>query len=356
MTTIERIKVLPFQLYNFVLIYGQGVTFKIIKVYRVFYSLTVSSFTEFSYTYVNDATVNTIYDVIINTVDGTTSSIPLVNVVIWYAIASGSQKIVRMKNCLFFTSNGSCQLGCNTSSEGEVLSNRSCVKCIVNTDDNLYLFGNTCISSCPNGYGYNIDNKCLKCPFGDNPFEYLDLNANNCIFACPRSTSMIVDSANKVCSDCFKMNKFKRFPPDPIKCVNDCDPSDIKDNLNALCYACKSNNLYYYKNSCLPSCPKYGVVSDTVTNTCIICSDYDKKVDRDQCVFSCPAGRMIKPETPECVSCQSLGYFNNFGVCDEKCKDNTGPDENNDCQECQKMKKYVFEKNCVEILCYVQIK
>jgi hypothetical protein len=341
-------EILPLPYLNFIIIYGKSssepnsVSINVVKIDTKSYTFTI-----FSSANTIIMGLQTFYSLIyaINT-QATIYSIKLFSL---YMNTSSNERLSRIIPCMFFQMSV-CQLACNQSVEGEDYVNRVCVKCINNIKNNkTKLYGNVCVEACPYGWAYDGNNKCYKCPTSAEPLlTFYDVFINACANKCTSSMSLIVDSVNKVCMDCQKLGKFNRSPPTATACIDVCDPSDVIDTVNGMCYACKVNGLYYYNRNCLATCPKYGIISDANTNACTVCPEINKYFNENSCVDTCPPGRMLKPNTPECVTCQSLLLFNNIGVCSETCADETGPDKNGDCRPCGQLGLLIFDKKCVE--------
>jgi len=152
-------------------------------------------------------------------------------------------------------------------------NNELTAKCVELIKDNIYLYNNSAVTMCPDGFVTNVEHVCRPC------FYYLGM----CVLSCP-----------------FPFMK----------------QSD---------YTCKRRSLkrrlYIYQNAQVKTCPftkkvKTGPNSEGV---CLPCHDMNKYTSVDTCVDSCPFYLFENKSALTCTACRKRKYFKYLERCVKKC-------------------------------------
>ncbi|KAL4435521.1 hypothetical protein ABPG74_020297 [Tetrahymena malaccensis] len=209
----------------------------------------------------------------------------------------------------------------------------NCVKCSQNTCQQckapLFLYNNTCKSSCPDNYFPDENGICKQCK---------NLKCKTC------------DSTN--CLSCFQDSQYP-FLNESGDCVSQCESNQyLKQLINnsLICKACSSD----FGTSCL----------QCNSQACLKCAypQYISKLNNNSCVTDCPSGqygndqshlcqncentkcdKCNKLNPSQCLSCISEFPYLDQGQCLSQCQEGYFPDSNNHCQSCSSK----YDSNCI---------
>jgi hypothetical protein len=107
-----------------------------------------------------------------------------------------------------------------------------------------------------------------------------------CQDSCPENTYL--DIASRTCMPCTadKPNCCTTYFFQK-KCYTKCPDGTLPDQTGKSCYACFETGKFYYKNSCVDSCPRGSVVKDSVCN---VCTASGQIFYNGKCIDACPSG------------------------------------------------------------------
>ena len=191
----------------------------------------------------------------------------------------------------------------------------STYNCYVNChDDNLFTFGNECVSKCPSNYPY-IDNDGKTCVDDCSDSNSVLQSGNKCSANC--GTQYPIDGTNKCTPNCKKENTY------------------LDTNLNKCLFKCPSNKYKFFglvENFCTDSCTNYGGFVNPTDKTCI-----DKCPEEypyilppyNICTRNCKSTSfsLLDKTTKRCTS--SCPNFQHRGICLNQCPQSTIPDVHN---------------------------
>ena len=239
----------------------------------------------------------------------------------------------------------------NSTSYTCMLCNANCLTCIGTSSycltcgfstigANLYLYGSSCLLTCPDGYFANVTaNTCDPCHFGCATCTGPLLT--NCIVCNNYNNSGTIDVYYKVvgqttCNTSCPTGQFISSLPNA--CAS-CDPGCISCSITSTnCTINACNTGYYYlatNNSCLSTCPD-NYYANTTTGLCTVCAagcqlcyggslnectqcqiatnnvSYFKVIDVNTCTTTCPNGSYpyslllaCKYCDPSCLTCNT---------------------------------------------------
>jgi hypothetical protein len=117
----------------------------------------------------------------------------------------------------------------------------NCVKC---QSAGKTFFNYNCIDSCPEGTGPNGDGICMVCAaFSDDKYYY----NGQCVSNCPAGTTY--DGDNNICLDCSLNGQVAMEG----KCVDHCE--EPYGRVGNICYVCRNIGSYFYQTECVSTCP-----------------------------------------------------------------------------------------------------
>ena len=264
----------------------------------------------------------------------------------------------------------SCDTACATCSGPRETQCSSC-------NSGYYLFNNTCSESCPSGYYQdNTTNTCTACnsicatcigPESSNCTAciigyYLDVSGLGCGTSCP--VGYWLDQVHNNCSQCSAECAVCSGPsnqecascavgyflqPNSTICRSTCPAGFYGRNENNNCLRCPEGCLscdewgtcsscqagYYLQptqDRCEVSCPP-GTWKNSTFSVCSFCH-----LDCSECFgpgrrecSACPAGKYLHPQTKECGTDCTDGYYKNFSsnectTCNSSCATCTDAD------------------------------
>ncbi|CAD8163692.1 unnamed protein product [Paramecium octaurelia] len=249
----------------------------------------------------------------------------------------------------------------------------------------LYMYSNTCLSSCPPGtyksnqIYYDCSQNCLECDsFGCNKCangsflndgscsnycpNYYNIIQNQCEEQCPEGTFLYIDQCYASCP----ANTYTYLQA----CILDCPLRTIV--IDFICYQCPGRcavcknqyeclncdePYYQYKGECVMACPTVLPYQNKIYHECQSeCSPntYEKGYDcvkecdliiyQNKCVKQCPYGyygnTICKPCKLECKDCTD------FNICTE-CSDHFYLEHNQCDKQCTRIKD-LKQKKCVD--------
>lgn len=230
-----------------------------------------------------------------------------------------------------------CVSTCNYLQGYYLYENNQCVKC---KEKSLYVYDNTCINECPEGY-YKIEketNKCLSCTeYGKIIFP----EKKQCVDEC-NEDGYILDKSTNRCLSCADMNYYLY----ESTCVSECPASLGYVPINNECILCSSIGKVYYDNQCISSCP-YRTISKA--GQCLSCEDAGLFIYGSQCVEKCPDLFILKPEINTCVPCKEMGMYTLDKKCVPKCPISyTFEKITYQCMTCKEAGAYNHRGECVQ--------
>ena len=255
------------------------------------------------------------------------------------------------------SSNFRCML-CNANCMTCVNTSSTCLTCGFSAmGANLYLFGSSCLLTCPNGYFANSVNSfnftCDLCHFGcatcNGPF------LTNCTVCSNYNNSGTITPYYKVlgatlCDTACPTGQF--IPSSPPNVCAYCDRSCISCSIaatNCTVSSCSSGYFYFALNSsCLLSCPN-NYYANTTSHNCTQCEvgcqlcfggslnectqcqitaaniSFFKVIDVNTCNQTCPPGQYPYPLLLSCRACHSSCLTCNTSDIDcQTCNNITG--------------------------------
>ncbi|RHZ87101.1 hypothetical protein Glove_40g11 [Diversispora epigaea] len=232
---------------------------------------------------------------------------------------------------------------CNTCKKGYYLSNNDCKACAPGCA--TCSSDGTC-TSCLDGLQLSTDGKtCTPVSTSPTPClatQYFD--GNVCV-PCDPSCDSCYGGTPSSCLTCASPNLYlEGFCVSPVdgKCTIPSSPSQVffADNTQGICQACPS------------SCTDCAFDSSATLVKCSKCIP-GYVLDIDQCVQSCPDGKVINPDdratciacsqncatcdgpsTDQCLSCQDPSQFSLNGVCSATPCPSSYVTQNNTCVKC----------------------
>ena len=235
-----------------------------------------------------------------------------------------------------------CVETCESIYSEYIIESNSCYNC---KENNKYFHIDKCVNACPIGTVVDaFTNECISCKSQSK--YYLN---GNCVDSCDANQLYYEDTY--VCYTCSE--KDKAFPyKQGDHCVNTCSEGYATDDELLMCVFCKTQNTFYYNNTCYPSCP-FGYIYDN-DNICYTCKDKfpttTPYIQDNTCVDKCSRGYEVNDEYKLCTSCKSLNQFlNHNNKCVDACEVHALYDEYNVCYYCNETSlTYYQDNNCVE--------
>ena len=204
-------------------------------------------------------------------------------------------------------------------------------------DDNYILGGIYCYKNCPSGY-YELQNYCFKCPI-------YDIDNQICSRRC--KNNQIYDELNGICYSCKSFNQYKNFELN--KCIDDCSPFNlINDDINFTCNSCKDLGQFLQGGKCVNDCgPEH--FKDEENKVCIKCNK-EEFFQNGECVKECDKLYKVDIKAKRCILCTPKEPFFQDGKCVKECNKFYKIDKtNNTCVNCQITNKpYLQNNECVQ--------
>ena len=215
----------------------------------------------------------------------------------------------------------SCPYGAITDS-----TNRVCTICSLT---GKYVSSNTCVATCPEGYGTDSSNVCISCT-ASSKVSY----NNQCVSTCPAGYGKDASSNCVACTTTYSYNGV---------CTATCPTGWGAQTSPRSCIDCSLSSKYSYNNLCTATCPA-GWGATTSPNACISCTASSKVSYNNQCVSTCPAG--YGNSSSNCVACTTTYSYN--GVCTATCPTGWGAETSpRSCVSCAASSKVSYNNQCV---------
>ncbi|KAL4494135.1 hypothetical protein ABPG72_016091 [Tetrahymena utriculariae] len=261
-----------------------------------------------------------------------------------------------------------CDNSCKTCEQVST----QCTSC----DNNKYLQGTTCQSSCDSNYYPNSDRKCIICSSKfpnctqctassclqcNLPYFFVE-GQNTCQNQCPKGYGSIINVTNNTCKACTNSDCQSCLASNLSLC-DSCYPNSSKPYLSetACVSQCTSNEYVETSSNKCILCSLKTQGCDTCTETsCKSCSTQYLNVINGSCVDDCSPLKKVETPIKECVqdcvtidpsfifcvSCQidpsnnkiclvcENGKYLDQSLCLSSCPDGKYPDSNSICQLC----------------------
>lgn len=304
-----------------------------------------------------------------------------------------------------FVYNGSCVRTC-PSNANKVDKRRydkyTIFACIDSCPTDKYIFGNKCVSSCPNPNTAIYKNECVQCSklgmYTDNQHCVNSCNVvqyeNRCYNSCPQTNKFMYNgtclhscpsNAKKVDEQHHEPNNFfvcmETCPSEKYtfgnNCVSSC-PDRKRLPVNGKCIACHEVGKYddgskcvdmcpnlHYEYRCVDYCPTYPTYFKIFNKTCVrncpksapissFIYNYITKRNDYRCLKNCPIGTYLKEN--KCVTWCETDYFILNKLCVKKCpvdalyisSDYVQNTYNKECSKFCKESDYLLNFTCME--------
>lgn len=282
-----------------------------------------------------------------------------------------------------FVYNGTCIESCpqNASKVNEQLHEHKLISLLVCTDTcptDKFIFGNKCVSNCPNSSRLPLNGKCVACyevgKFDDglkcvDICETLHYN-NSCVNICPSYFKIFNKTCVSSCPKAAPFITFKHFEYLNLygyACVEKCDNDEYISEKECRSY-CYSDE-FILKNFCVKSCPTEApYISDTNISRgyigrkeCLIhCKDSDYSLNftcfrrcpngyygyKNQCFETCPNNSPYTSHDGKChYKCPTL---RRGLTCYDKCPRGTFQFKQTCVQNCPSAKPYHYKDKCLK--------
>ena len=235
-----------------------------------------------------------------------------------------------------------CVETCESIYSEYIIESNSCYNC---KENNKYFHINKCVDACPIGTVEDaLNNECISCK--DQSQYYLN---GKCVDSCNDNQLYYEDTY--ICYTCNEKDEAFPYKQDD-HCVNQCSEGYSTDDELLMCVYCKAQNMFYYNDTCYPSCP-FGYIYNN-DNICYTCKDKfpttTPYIQDNTCVDKCSRGYEVNEEYKLCTSCKSLNQFlNHNNKCVDTCEAYALYDEYNVCYYCNETSlTYYQDNNCVE--------
>ena len=220
-----------------------------------------------------------------------------------------------IKYCPFIKENEFCLYYVNKSNnyfyiykENTFYVNRKVLECNGKTINKFY-----CLDNCPIGY-FTYRDTCINCfnNIKEKDIKYYSYMERHCIDNCNEP----FNTEDNICFDC-RGEKPMIYED---QCIGSCNDIQAITTSQGICYRCKDDGKYYYKNP------------NSQNGECI---------EKEQC------DGKINEVTNECIKCQdnNLKFIPLINECIQECP-NYFIEQNNRCELCSK-ETYFFNKECL---------
>lgn len=203
----------------------------------------------------------------------------------------------------------------------------------VNSCEVVY-FESRCYNTCPSAVKFVHNGSCVQtCPLNASKvdeqrydiytiFVCIDscptdkfIFGNNCVSSCPNSDTAIY---KKECVQCRQIGMYK----DNKHCVKSCNVVQFKDR----CYnTCPPEAKFAHNGSCVQLCPFYASKINEQQHdlgSFLVCMEKcpaNKFTFENNCVSSCPQSKRL-PLNGICMACHEIGKLDDGSKCVDKCQ------------------------------------